>query len=1755
MAKDDINIDDNYELGFDEFLEDGETQPREPATNAREAVSYAITDTASGLKEGFGKANLTTNLKALTKNLAPSALDGEFKKINGIKSVLDSELSGIISDNKDKIANISGFIKSKTKAGGLLNRLATNVNDSVTDRVYEQGESVEALAQRVVSSELDNAMSELQTAKIDSIKNYTQQEALNRIYTTLLKTDVFNRSITTTYYRKSLEYQYIHLTTAKRLHDVSKEGFAKLENALSYVVKNTGLPDIVKLKSIEAIEAQARNKLVDSGLDKLFGNGGWAGNLITKIKSKREGINEGISGVDSAIDSYQSAQEMNELMAELGGGSTTQMVASTVPSMLMGGLGKYISNKISKTEKGSAMVDYIKDMMSNPTEALKNTAKGLDGGGRIYSKFLRSKLAGGLNGLGDFLDTDGFKKDMMIPTKDLSEAVTLDRKTLITQNEVVPALLSKIHREIYMLRTGKDEKDVEELKFDHVSRSFTTTGKMANKLTGKISKVIKGSGAAADIATMSDYILSKSGQTYDDKQLGDVRSGIASFLQTGKAFKPTQLDDDFYKHFSDESATLIKAGMDAINSDKNIDRGKQRTKLRESFSTAREKIPNMEALINAQIEAGNTDVLVKNGLIKFDEKLGRYRVNSDTYDNLVKTNLAMYQGKGYSYDFDTRDKDNIVDKFNDFKAGSKEFTGNVNTNLGNGTFVKTGSNIPMANSNFTLNKSGTNSMGEYVATQAARKTQMAASMIKANPFIRKTKASANQYMNELSNVGTQFTDNIHRNLDDNYLFANANIPAPNTVFTINKSGTNSIPEYLATQAARKASMVSNTINSNEYVKKVTEASKPYVDKVKNLDINNITQDDVVATAKDKFNKAKSYLANTFSSKKNMTTEFTNIGNNITNSLLTVKESKRFKTLDRIIRSKIKKLNIGAIKTLDNKDILELTNILTNSKTIKDLKSKVLTYLFTAGKISETTITENMIDVNSDAGIDIDTGVVDPSTMSIKDRISNKIKTIRDMDILSALKKSRDGNIDNKQESANLEEAIEKKEDSRIKSIVTAVVDKLGLSKKESKSGDADNDGVRDGSWMSKFKSGKNQSTDIGADVSKKVTEDKSSNPMWTIAKLLIMGVPILISNLTSMLGSMGDIWTAVKAFPSFIGKTIRKLGGRIWKGLKWLGGGVIGLGSTIITGVGSFVVDLGKSIGSTIANLSSDLWTMIKSLGGYFLDMGKSLGTYIGDKLSGAFNMLKSVFGFGDDVVEAATEMDLPEMGDDGKPKAVDKDGKPIDDDKDKPKDNDEKDGKAKAKLDDIDGKGKTKSSWWSKAKGLGKGIMNNKFVKKIPVVGAVIGAGYAASQFVEGDIAGGVGSVVSGLVGSIPIVGTPLSYGVDYATEKYKEWNPNVDKKLYSGGNYPNITVDTADQITLNHIRKQETGSTDGKYGLADDIGDGAGISFGTYQFTEKSGNLKEYLTRLVALTNDPIGQNYLSKFEGNNYTGIKSGLEKYLRETGDTPAGRYIQDLLYKELFLDPAKELAASYGITNPASISQIIDHSVNAGLGGAKRMLYTAAGNYSPENIARSRKIDYMKLIQNNDKLGKYQKTWFGRVDANAEMFNVALTGMGADTASSATVGMLNSNVPPILGNDLSKQQTLGNPSTNSMVSDATKLAGGLPAGLVTNPNPMTNNMMSLNPNAGMVAQPQGIAPVTINTLALEKLISDSNASLKGIQGNTTTLVGNHAYLVNALKALTDAILTGKKAVTTPISKEIIKVPMGEGVSLDKGASLK
>lgn len=82
-------------------------------------------------------------------------------------------------------------------------------------------------------------------------------------------------------------------------------------------------------------------------------------------------------------------------------------------------------------------------------------------------------------------------------------------------------------------------------------------------------------------------------------------------------------------------------------------------------------------------------------------------------------------------------------------------------------------------------------------------------------------------------------------------------------------------------------------------------------------------------------------------------------------------------------------------------------------------------------------------------------------------------------------------------------------------------------------------------------------------------------------------------------------------------------------------------------------------------------------------------------------------------------------------------------------------------------------------AKIVGKGA--GKFAaKKIPVAGIFAGVAFGVERFLEGDILGGIGEITSGVVSTVPIIGTALSTAIDVGLMARDMTTP---PKLASGG------------------------------------------------------------------------------------------------------------------------------------------------------------------------------------------------------------------------------------------------------------------------------------------------------------------------------------------------------------------------------------
>ncbi len=166
--------------------------------------------------------------------------------------------------------------------------------------------------------------------------------------------------------------------------------------------------------------------------------------------------------------------------------------------------------------------------------------------------------------------------------------------------------------------------------------------------------------------------------------------------------------------------------------------------------------------------------------------------------------------------------------------------------------------------------------------------------------------------------------------------------------------------------------------------------------------------------------------------------------------------------------------------------------------------------------------------------------------------------------------------------------------------------------------------------------------------------------------------------------------------------------------------------------------------------------------------------------------------------------------------------------------------------------------------------------------------------------------------------------------------------------------------------------------YAQTEILKDGAGISFGGYQLTEKGGNLYYFLKK-YANTKTPYqseAKKYLSQFSSpTNFKGNKKEFMRWLRKIGNTKEAKEAQDVTFIEKYYRPALKLANKKGIKDPKAIAHIIDHTLNADSSGANRMLKKVRYGASSEDVAKARK-QYYAGLKNFKRFGK---SWYNRVD--------------------------------------------------------------------------------------------------------------------------------------------------------------------------------
>ena len=234
------------------------------------------------------------------------------------------------------------------------------------------------------------AVNRIVDTKVDNIRHGQLLQELDGIRRQSFFQTNFLRSTYMAYLQKDLQLKYQMLYTQQDILTANKLGYQTIGIALEKIRHNTGLPDFVKKRGLEAAKEAIYQKVLGSASEKLTGYGG---KILQNIKSKY--IDMPLSLLSMGLGMADMSTSMMAMENLSPAERLTNLLASLTGKYVGGKLGKGLSDTLTKEQReqiesfaGNAptmiplLLDQIKRTGKIPAELLPLLG-GADGNGNI----------------------------------------------------------------------------------------------------------------------------------------------------------------------------------------------------------------------------------------------------------------------------------------------------------------------------------------------------------------------------------------------------------------------------------------------------------------------------------------------------------------------------------------------------------------------------------------------------------------------------------------------------------------------------------------------------------------------------------------------------------------------------------------------------------------------------------------------------------------------------------------------------------------------------------------------------------------------------------------------------------------------------------------------------------------------------------------------------------------------------------------------------------------------------------------------------------------------------------------------------------------------------------------------------------------------------------------------------------------------------------------------------------------------------
>lgn len=610
----------------------------------REVVVNTLTDTA----EGF-TGSLMHDTAGTAKDIAmasiPSKVQSEVNTVVDIKETLTSQVRDAARGLRGEARGIMRLTDNYLPKQGNVRDVANKIKDMLG--MNNKGNFVDKEAQQLteITNVINSALGEkTEREKVEEIlkdklahKNTMTALNLSAITANRLESmDDFKKSIQSDYYRKSLEVQLQALFISKEHLETTKLTTDVFKNQLESIVKNTALPDFLKLKSTEALQAKLRDNIFDSKIEALFKTDGWVDNfknrMSRKISDTGNSIKEGLSQVNEIGETLNDVNDMADMG---GGGSKGGMAGEFAADFAKGALGKRFSKFIESNETANNRLNKFKDFMLDPSDYFERNRT------NSVSRFIYKNM-------GDLLTDDVNVNNTSISSIGANEPMIFDKRahsSIIS----IPNLLQEIISE---LKKGNGENPTEK-RFDFERSEFVEKETVIKEFDNSLKSHFVKNNGVAKIQGMLPYLLDENSSEED---IIKTKKALTSYILDGHSSNPKRmLDNEFADYLPEDlkDAILknIESHIDTGDTDKDY---ATKVDMINRMNEIRKSMPNPKTLVQEIKDSNNTDLLEDEDLVEYDTESKDYKLKADNYKSRV---VEMFNSDITQEDIDKANED------------------------------------------------------------------------------------------------------------------------------------------------------------------------------------------------------------------------------------------------------------------------------------------------------------------------------------------------------------------------------------------------------------------------------------------------------------------------------------------------------------------------------------------------------------------------------------------------------------------------------------------------------------------------------------------------------------------------------------------------------------------------------------------------------------------------------------------------------------------------------------------------------------------------------------------------------------------------------------------------------------------------------------------------------------------------------------------------------------------------------------------